>query len=168
MFKSLAKIFGSNSKSNSIELLSPVNGKIINTNEIPDPTFADGILGPTIGIDPIEGVVYAPCDCKIEQIFKTGHAVSISTKDKLEILIHVGINTVDLKGEGFTALVKDDDEVTKGTPLIKFDINLIKEKGFSTIIPVVICNASDFGDISLTDPCNIDKLEKLATIELKQ
>ncbi len=168
MFKSLAKIFGSNSKSNNIELLSPVNGKIVNKNEIPDPTFAEDILGPTLGIEPTEGVVYAPCDCKIEQIFKTGHAVSISTKDKLEILIHVGINTVDLKGEGFTALVEDNMEVTKGTPLIKFDIDLIKEKGFSTVVPVVICNASDFGEVSLTAPCSIQAFEKIATIELKQ
>ena len=126
----LGKLFGS--KPDPV-LYSPVKGEAILNDQIPDPTFAEGILGPTFAVDPKEGLIKAPCDGTITQIFRTGHAVTLTSKDGVEILIHVGINTVDLKGEGFKPLVKDNEEVKKGSPLIEFDIDLIKEKGFSTM-----------------------------------
>lgn len=159
------KLFGNSEKNNDITLFSPVTGKIVEASEIPDPTFADNILGPCIGIKPTKGVVVAPCDGKVEQIFKTGHAATIVSKDGVEILVHVGINTVDLKGEGFEALVEEGAEVTLGTPLIKFDIDLIESKGFNTVVPLVICNPTDFGNICFSGQGPVTaKDDKLATI----
>lgn len=131
-------------KTAAIAITSPINGNVVPASQIPDPTFAENLLGPCVGIDPKEGVVYAPCDAEVTQIFRTCHAVTLTSTDGVELLIHVGINTVDLKGEGFEACVKDGDKVKKGQPLIKFDINFIKEKGLSPIVPVVLCNAQDF------------------------
>ena len=150
-----------------ITLYSPVTGKVVAAAEIPDPTFADNILGPCVGIKPSEGVVYAPCDGKIEQIFRTAHAVTVVSKEGPEILIHVGINTVDLKGEGFQALVEEGAEVTVGTPLIKFDISLIESKGFNTVVPVVICNPTDFGDIRFNGVGPVAAKDALGSIARK-
>lgn len=148
----LGKIFG-NKEVAAISLKSPLNGEILERSTIPDPTFRDEILGPTLCFKPgADHTIYAPCDGVITQIFKTGHAVTITSKDKVEILIHVGINTVDLKGEGFTPLVQDDDEVKAGQPLIQFDGDLITKKGFSTLVPFVICNASDFKACNFIEP----------------
>lgn len=133
-------------------LLAPVNGKLVPASQIPDATFSEGILGPTIGIEPsADGTVYSPCDGTISQIFKTGHAVTITSTNNVEILIHVGINTVDLQGEGFQALVKDDQQVKAGDPLIKFDSNVIKGKGLSNVVPVVICNSQDFASVEFVE-----------------
>lgn len=143
-------------KDNQIHIFSPVQGNVVLASDIPDPTFAENILGPTTAIIPTTGHVYAPFDGTITQIFKTGHALTITSKDGVELLIHVGINTVDLKGEGFKALVADNQEVTKGTPLIDFDINFIMEKGYNIIVPVVICNPTDFTNINFTAPGNVN------------
>lgn len=142
----LGKIFGSN-RSHKIVIGSPVNGRLIPTEDIPDLTFSQNILGPTIGFYPSEGKIYAPADGTIVQVFKTGHALTLTTKEGVELLIHIGINTVDLRGKGFTALVSDDAEVKKGDVLLEFDLKGIQEAGYDLSIPMVICNADDFADV---------------------
>ncbi len=161
----LGKLFGS--KPDPV-LYSPVKGEAILNDQIPDPTFAEGILGPTFAVDPKEGLIKAPCDGTITQIFRTGHAVTLTSKDGVEILIHVGINTVDLKGEGFKPLVKDNEEVKKGSPLIEFDIDLIKEKGFSTIVPIVVCNPTDFESVTFIKPSTVDNQSQICTFKNKK
>ena len=137
----------------TIKLTSPLNGSLLPKSEIPDPTFADEVLGPTVCFKPgSDGVVYAPCDGVITQIFKTAHAVTISSNQKVELLIHVGINTVDLKGQGFEALVHDDEKVTAGQPLIKFDQEVIARANLSNLVPLVICNVSDFAEVKFIEP----------------
>lgn len=141
-------------------LLSPINGELLPADVIPDPTFSQQVLGPTICFKPgDDGTVYSPCNGVVTQIFNTAHAITLTSSNRVEVLIHVGINTVDLKGEGFQALVKDDEEVKVGQPLIRFDKNIIQKAGLSDLIPFVICNANDFQECKFTE----DPLPKVIT-----
>ena len=127
------------------ELFAPVVGNAVPVTEVPDPTFAEGMLGNGIAILPTEGKVYAPCDASVDTMFETGHAVSLVAPNGAEILIHVGLETVTLKGQHFTIHCKAGDQVKKGDLLIEFDLEAIKAAGFNTITPMLVCNSDDFG-----------------------
>lgn len=101
-------------KDKGIELTAPMKGKCVSIKEVPDPTFAEEILGKGIAVIPQDGHVYAPADGKISTVFPTGHAVGITTADGAEILIHIGLDTVELKGEPFEQKVKEGQDVKKG------------------------------------------------------
>ena len=124
------------------EVIQPVPGKVIPREQIPDETFATGVLGDGVGIDPAEGVVYAPFDGEISNIFDTNHAVSIEGKG-MELLIHVGVDTVNMKGDGFKGFVKDGDQVKAGQKLIEFDIEKLKKAGYSPVTAVLLTNSED-------------------------
>ena len=117
------KLFGGKSKdentakftNQSKTVLTPLQGKVLAQADIPDETFAQGILGPGCGIEPTGDTVYAPFDGTVTQIATTLHAVGITSNDGIELLIHVGMDTVDMKGQGFTVLVKENQKVTAGT-----------------------------------------------------
>lgn len=126
-------------------LYAPVVGNAVPVTQVPDPTFAEGMLGNGIAIEPAEGKVYAPCDATVDTMFETGHAVSLSAANGAEILIHVGLETVTLKGKHFTIHCKNGDQVKKGDLLIEFDLEAIKAEGFNTITPVLVCNSDDYG-----------------------
>lgn len=130
--------------SNYENLTSPLSGKIIPLTEIPDETFASGMLGDGIGIEPLEGKLYSPIDGKIETIFHTKHAVFIKTPIGAEVLIHVGKDTVSLSGEHFTAHVESGDEVKQGQLILEFDMAAIKSKGYELITPITISNSAEF------------------------
>ncbi|MBR6377774.1 MAG: PTS glucose transporter subunit IIA, partial [Oscillospiraceae bacterium] len=110
--------------------------------QIPDETFATGVLGDGVGIDPSEGVVYAPFDGEVASIFDTNHAVSLEANG-MELLIHVGVDTVNMKGDGFKGFVHDGDQVKAGQKLIEFDINKIKKAGYSPVVAVLLTNSDD-------------------------
>ena len=124
------------------ELLQPTKGTVIPREEIPDDTFAMGILGDGVGIVPDEGVVYAPFDGTVTSVFDTKHAVTLE-KDGMEVLIHIGINTVAMEGEGFEAYVEDGQEVKAGHKLIAFDRDAIKEAGYNDTVVVLLTNSDD-------------------------
>ncbi len=124
---------------------APVAGQAVAISEVSDPTFGEEILGKGIAIRPSQGKVYAPCDADVDMMFETGHAVSLVAAFGAEILIHVGLDTVNLKGEHFTVHVKSGDKVKKGDLLMEFDHEAIAAKGYDTITPVVICNSGDYG-----------------------
>lgn len=126
------------------ELYAPVVGNAVPVTEVPDPTFAEGMLGNGVAILPTEGKVYAPCDATVDTMFETGHAVSLAAANGAEILIHVGLETVTLKGQHFTIHCKAGDQVKKGDLLIEFDLEAIKAAGFNTITPMLVCNSDDF------------------------
>lgn len=126
-------------------LYAPVAGKAVPVTQVPDPTFAEEMLGKGIAIEPTEGKVYAPCDATVDMMFETGHAVSLVADFGAEILIHVGLETVSLKGEHFTIRAKNGDKVKKGDLLIEFDLEAIRAKGFNTITPMLVCNSADYG-----------------------
>jgi len=123
---------------------APMAGKAVPVTEVPDPTFAEGLLGNGIAILPSEGKVYAPCDATVDMMFTTGHAVSLVADCGAEILIHVGLETVGLDGKPFTVHVANGDKVTKGQLLIEVDLDAVKEAGLNTITPMLICNTGDY------------------------
>ncbi|MBX2987060.1 MAG: glucose PTS transporter subunit IIA [Bdellovibrionaceae bacterium] len=128
----------------STRVFSPLKGRVLPLEQVPDQTFAGKILGEGLAIEPAEGVVYAPFDGTVLQMFKTGHAVGLGDDRGVELLIHVGIDTVKLGGEGFRALVKNGDVVRRGDRLIEFDLERIRSQAPSVITPVVVTNTADF------------------------
>jgi glucose-specific phosphotransferase system IIA component len=145
----IKKIMISGPKVNETHILLPINGTIMDISQVPDEMFSQKMMGDGIAIDPTEGVVYAPCDGVIGTIFKTNHAVAIAGDNGAEILIHVGIDTVKMNGEGFKGLVKAGDRIKTGDKLIEFDLKLVKEKAKSHITPVVITNSADLKEVNL-------------------
>ena len=126
------------------EIYAPVAGQAVAIGEVPDPTFAEEMLGKGIAIIPAEGKVFAPCDATVDMMFTTGHAVSLIADCGAEILIHVGLETVSLEGKHFTVHCANGDKVSKGQLLIEMDLDAIKADGYNTITPVVICNSADY------------------------
>lgn len=126
------------------ELYAPMAGRAVAISEVPDPTFAEGMLGNGIAIEPTDGKVYAPCDAAVDMMFATGHAVSLMADCGAEILIHVGLETVGLKGKPFAVHVHDGDKVRKGQLLIEADLDAIKAAGLPIITPMVICNTDGY------------------------
>jgi glucose-specific phosphotransferase system IIA component len=130
----------SSASSGSLTLVSPMAGSILPITDVPDATFAEKVLGDGFAIDPSEGVVYAPVNCEVVNVFRTQHALGLVTDSGVEILIHVGLDTVKMEGRGFKSLVKVGDKVKAGDRLLEFDLNQIRSEGKSTISPVVITN----------------------------
>ena len=126
-------------------LCAPVAGNAVPVGQVPDPTFAEELLGKGIAIEPSEGKILAPCDATVDMMFETGHAISLVADFGAEILIHVGLETVSLKGEHFTIHCANGDKVKKGQLLIEFDLDAIKAAGFNTITPMLVCNSADYG-----------------------
>ena len=121
-------------------------------------------MGKGIAIEPANGEVVAPFDGTIQAIFPTGHAVGIKNENGVEVLIHIGIYTVELEGKYFTANVKNGDTVKKGDVLVKFDIEKIKEAGYNTITPVIITNSSEYLDVIETEANKVNKLDALLKV----
>ncbi|MDH6364993.1 PTS system beta-glucosides-specific IIC component [Enterococcus sp. PF1-24] len=130
-----------------ITLASPVTGNVLPLSEVKDEVFASGAMGKGLAIQPTEGAVYAPVSGEITTIFPTGHAIGITSTDGIELLIHIGMDTVELEGEGFEALVKTGDKINQGDLLVKFDQALITEKGYSTVTPIVVTNTASYLDV---------------------
>ncbi|MFF2486008.1 glucose PTS transporter subunit IIA [Microbacterium sp. NPDC058062] len=132
----------------SIEVLAPLAGKVVPLSEVPDPVFAGGVMGPGAAIEPVGDTVFSPGAGVIAAAQPTGHAFGIVLDGGVELLIHVGIDTVNLKGEGFDVKVKNGDRVELGTPLVTFDRAVIQRAGYPLITPVIVLNADDFGEVS--------------------
>lgn len=128
---------------------SSMSGKCIPVNEVNDPTFKEELLGKGVAILPSDGRICAPLDGKITMIFPTGHAVTMVTQEGVELLIHFGMDTVELKGRYFTIKIKEGDSVKKGDLLIEADIVEIEREGYEITTPIVITNSNDFADIIL-------------------
>lgn len=129
----------------TVNIYAPLNGEIKRTEEVNDPTFAEGILGQGAAIIPSEGKLYAPFDCTVASLFDTHHAINLEG-DGVEMLLHIGLETVTLNGKGFTPHVKDGDRVKAGDLLIEFDLEALK-KGFDIITPILVTNADDFAAV---------------------
>ncbi len=127
-------------RNNDVSLRQPVEGAVVPLADVPDPMFADGTMGPGLAVDPSGDTVVAPADATVVSLFPTGHAIGLMLEDGTEVLIHIGIDTVSLKGDGFEALVAAGDVVTAGTPLIRFDADKIRAAGLSPITPVIVLN----------------------------
>ena len=126
---------------------APVNGKIIPAKEIPDPVFAEETMGPSVGIEPTEGIVYAPFDGQVMMIFPTNHAIGLKADNVMELLIHVGVDTVAMDGNGFAAFVKQDDMVKAGQKLLSFDRAKIAAANHPDTVIVALTNGGEYSDV---------------------
>lgn len=140
----LKKLFGKKTEKQTEETVyAPLTGRLLNLEDVPDPVFSQKMMGDGMAIEPSEGILVSPVEGEIIQLFHTKHAIGIKSQTGMEILLHIGLETVAMNGEGFEAFVKEGDKVKPGDKLITFDLNLIKEKASSTITPIIITN----GDI---------------------
>nr|WP_315527889.1 beta-glucoside-specific PTS transporter subunit IIABC [Carnobacterium maltaromaticum] len=146
------------------EMNSPLKGEKISLSEVKDEAFSTGLLGHGVAIVPFEGKVYAPADGEVTTLFPTNHAIGITTSEGVEVLIHIGMDTVNLKGKYFEPFVKQGQKIIKGQLLISFDIDSLKKEGYSLVTPVVISNAKDFLEIVDTEKEDVTKLDTLLTI----
>lgn len=126
---------------------APIEGEVVPISRVNDPTFSQEIVGKGVAIIPMAGRVTAPTNGRIEMVFDTKHAITMKTEEGAELLIHVGIDTVTLKGEGFEAFVEAGQEVKAGQKLLEFDIETIKKAGLDPISPVVVCNPFNYKKI---------------------
>ncbi|MGN0163263.1 MAG: glucose PTS transporter subunit IIA, partial [Candidatus Ornithomonoglobus sp.] len=133
-----------------ITLAAHLNGTVVPLEKVEDAVFSGKILGDGVAVEPSEGKLYAPCDCTIESVFDTKHAVNMTSDDGCEILLHIGIDTVKLNGQFFDAVVKDGQKVKKGDLLITFDIEGIRNAGYKVTTPMIICNTDDYSEIKTT------------------
>ena len=135
-------------KNGEAEVVSPLKGTAIPLEEVKDPTFASGALGKGMAVIPSEGMVKAPFDGTVTMVFDTLHALALTSDDGVEVLIHIGINTVELKGQHYKALVKEGQHVAAGTPLMEFDMEAIKAKGYDLTTPVLVTNSADYANVT--------------------
>jgi PTS system glucose-specific IIA component len=133
----------SSEASETISVASPLTGTCVNLAEVPDEAFAQGMMGPGAAVIPQEGRLVAPIDGTVVHLIKSHHAVMIEHSSGLQLLLHVGINTVSLKGQGFAPRVQTGDRVTVGQTLIDFDLNEIASAGYPVITPVLVANAAE-------------------------
>ena len=120
---------------------APMDGIVLPLEQLPDETFAAAILGPGCGIEPTGKTVYAPFDGTVNQVASTLHAVGLTSEDGIEILVHVGMDTVEMQGKSFEAQVKVDQKVKAGTPLLKIDLDAIRAAGHPTATALIVTNA---------------------------
>lgn len=148
------------------KIAAPFAGEISELSSVPDDAFAQKMLGDGFAITPEENVIKAPCAGEIVQIFSTGHAVGIETESGLEILVHIGIDTVKLDGEGFTKLVKNGDKVEIGTPLIEVDLDFIKENAPSITTPVIITNMEKVKEMEIIKEGRVEAGAEVLKVKL--
>ncbi len=156
--------FKKNKSFKNIDFKSPLNGEIINIEDVEDPVFATKVLGEGIAINPTEGKVFAPINGVVETIFPTNHALGIKINNEIEILIHIGINTVELNGQFFKSYVENGSKISEGDLLIEFDLEKIKEKGYSVTTPIIVTNMADFSKLKITANGTIKNGEELFII----
>ncbi|ECG7205451.1 PTS glucose transporter subunit IIA [Salmonella enterica subsp. enterica serovar Altona] len=131
----------------TIEIVAPLSGEIVNIEDVPDVVFAEKIVGDGIAIKPTGNKMVAPVDGTISKIFETNHAFSIESDSGIELFVHFGIDTVELKGEGFKRIAEEGQRVKVGDPVIEFDLPLLEEKAKSTLTPVVISNMDEIKEL---------------------
>ncbi|HSL87449.1 MAG TPA: glucose PTS transporter subunit IIA, partial [Bacteroidales bacterium] len=130
-------------------MTSPMKGKLLDLTEVPDALFAEKMIGDGFAVEPHEGYVVSPVKGEIAHIFETNHALAIITDSGLEVLIHIGIDTVKMEGRGFTRLAEIGQKVDHGTPLMKFDLELVRKEAKSSITEVVVTNMDKVQDMKI-------------------
>nr|WP_205395384.1 PTS system trehalose-specific EIIBC component [Streptococcus lutetiensis] len=147
-----------------LAIQSPLLGHAKSLSQAPDPVFAQGVMGQGLVIEPLEGELVAPVAGVVSAIFPTKHAIGLISDEGVELLMHIGMDTVNLDGKGFTAHVKQGDQVAVGDALISFDIEMIKAAGYSVDTPVIVTNQNDFQtDVTRELPCDVKRGETIFT-----
>ncbi|MCE0493009.1 PTS glucose transporter subunit IIA [Vibrio salinus] len=149
LFDKLKKLVSDeNTETGAIEIIAPISGEIVNIEDVPDVVFAEKIVGDGIAVKPSGDKMVAPVNGTIGKIFETNHAFSIESDDGVELFVHFGIDTVELKGEGFTRIAEEGQTVKAGDTIIEFDLAFLQEKAKSTLTPVVISNMDEIKELN--------------------
>src|SRR5690625_920934 len=162
--KETAPAITKNEGKENVELTTPLSGEMIPLEEVNDPVFSSGAMGKGVGIEPTEGIVVAPFDGKVVTLFPTNHAIGLESTDGIEVLIHVGLDTVQLEGNNYDANVEAEATVKKGDKLITFNVQAIKEAGYQTTTPVIITNIADYLDVIPAGSSHVSIKDNLLTI----
>jgi PTS system, glucose subfamily, IIA component len=149
------------------EIKSPMDGTVVPIDAVPDEVFATRVLGDGAAVMPASGMVFSPVNGVVENIVDTLHAVAIRSDDGLELIVHVGLDTVKLKGQGFTVLVKEGDKVQAGDTLIQADLTLIRDQGYELHTPVIITNMDKVEILSIASG-TVTPTDALLTYRLKK
>ena len=144
----LGNLFGKKEEKKVVTIYAPLNGKVIDLAEIPDPAFAEKMVGDGCGMDPSEGILCSPVNGEVANIFDTKHAVSFDSEDGLEMIVHFGIDTVKLKGEGFKSL-REEGDTKVGDKIVEYDLAYISANAPSTKTPVIINNMEEVEKIEV-------------------
>ena len=158
--------FFKNKKEKVETIKAPIEGAMISVKKVNDPTFAEEILGQGIAIIPKMGSVVAPVDGIINLVFDTKHAISMTSTQGAEILIHIGLDTVNLRGQFFETHVEPDQSVKQGDLLIEFDVEEIKNAGYDVTTPIVICNPDHFREIKIMEEKDVKQNEEVMQLIL--
>lgn len=149
-----------------VDIAAPVNGKIINLKDVPDVAFSEEMVGKGVAVIPEGNEIYSPVEGKITTVFITGHAIGITTKEGIDLLMHIGMDTVNLKGEGFAIKVKDGKHIKKGDLLLVVDFDKLRKKGYRLETPIIICNHNQFANITYAKQGYVNKGDVLMKVEI--
>lgn len=163
MFGKVKGLFGKDNK--EITILSPLKGTAVPASEINDPTFSEQLLGKTMAIRPIGQRVVSPVSGTVNSVFDTGHALTLVSDDGVELIIHVGLDTVNLQGKHFTIHAKAGDKVAPGDLLVEFDKAEIEKAGYDVITPIIICNSAEFSEIDLLTGKEVKESDEIIKIK---
>ena len=156
--------FSKKDSDNKIKLIAPVSGTTVNLSEVPDAVFSQKIVGDGIAFNPTGNVIVAPCAGIINKIFKTNHAFSMLTDGGIELFVHFGIDTVELKGQGFTRIANEDQRVSVGDHIISFDLDFLSREARSVVTPMIISNMNQV--VSMSSEVNNKQVEAGESIVL--
>lgn len=165
MFDFLKEKMGFGKK--DIEVVSPVEGNVVPLAEVNDPIFSEKVIGDGIAIKPAIGRIVSPVNGKIDTMFETGHAVSLNSDDGAQILIHVGLDTVKLKGQFYKSFVQSGDNVNKGDVLIAFDVHEIEKAGYDPVTVIIICNTDDYESLDFCPDAYVKEQDNLINLKNK-
>ena len=163
MLNKLKGMFAADKK--PLVVAAALEGEAVELKQVNDPAFSEEMFGKGVAIKPASGKVVSPVKGVVTQMFDTGHAVSITSDEGIEILIHVGIDTVKLKGEFFTQLAKNGDKIEVGSDLISFDIEAIQAAGFDVVTPIVVCNSENYGKFDIITGANVKCGDAVISLE---
>ncbi len=144
----LTKLFGSKRpEAKDVQIYAPLTGEIVNLEDVPDVVFSEKIVGDGVAIRPTGNTLVAPVNGTIGKIFETNHAFSIESEEGVELFVHFGVDTVELKGEGFERIASEGQKVKVGTPIVKFNLEVLESKAKSVLTPVVISNMDEISHL---------------------
>ena len=158
------KLFQNLFSKGGIEIGAPISGKLVSIGEVSDPTFSGEILGKGVAIQPSDNRIVSPVDGTVGTVFPTGHAVAVVSEEGAEVLIHIGLDTVQLDGKHFTIHTEEGKKVKKGDLLLEADLEQIKAEGYDIITPVIICNSDDFSEIQKTEPGEVKQGDNILSL----
>lgn len=160
-------MFGFGKKKKTVSIVAPMTGKAVPLEQVPDPAFSQKIIGDGIAVEPDQGLLIAPFDGHVVHLIDTHHSLVLGHDSGLELLVHIGVNTVSLQGKPFKTFVKTGDKFKQGDKLIEFDIAMIKEAGLPVITPIIIANGDAVADLKVNEGAITAGSGELMTVTMK-